>query len=444
MPKVYMESLGCARNQVDSETMLALLGAAGWSVADEPDAADAIVVNTCSFIESAADESIDTILELAQYKRRGRCQRLIVTGCLPERYGRDSADALPEVDLFLGTGAFDQIVAALGGGIKKGTCLLPDPDAIDVTSTAARKPSTGHAAYLKIAEGCSRGCTFCIIPKLRGRQKSRAPEAIVDEARALIASGVKELTLVAQETTAYGRDLSLGPGTHGPDLAGLLAALATIDPSVWIRFLYGHPQSIDGALIETVARHANICPYFDIPIQHAAHGVLRRMGRNYGAQDLVRLFDKIRERLPRAALRTTVLVGFPGETEADVDELARLITRVQFDHLGVFLYSDAQDLPSHNLASHVAPEIAQARLDRLMELQKEISATRQAGLDGQKMTVLVEKMAEPGLYAARTMFQAPEVDGGVLVRSATPLASGTMMEVKIVETLAYDLIGEVA
>jgi ribosomal protein S12 methylthiotransferase len=438
MPKVYLESLGCARNQVDSETMLALLRAEGWSVADEPDAADAIVVNTCSFIESAADESIDTILELARYKRRGRCKQLIVTGCLPERYGRDSADALPEVDLFLGTGAFDQIVAALGGGIKKGTCLLPDPDTIDLTSTAARKPSTGHAAYLKIAEGCSRGCTFCIIPKLRGRQKSRAPEAIVDEARALISGGVKELTLVAQETTAYGRDLE-----NGPDLAGLLAALAELDPTVWIRFLYGHPQSIDSALIETVAGHANICPYFDIPIQHAARGVLHRMGRHYGAEDLVRLFDQIRARLPRAALRTTVLVGFPGETEADVDELARLITRVQFDHLGVFLYSDAQDLPSHNLSSHVAPEIAQARLDRLMELQKEISATRLAGLDGQRMTVLVEKLAEPGLYAARTLFQAPEVDGGVLVRSATPLAPGTMIEVEIVETLTYDLIGEV-
>jgi ribosomal protein S12 methylthiotransferase len=438
MPKVYLESLGCARNQVDSETMLALLRAEGWSVADEPDAADAIVVNTCSFIESAADESIDTILELARYKRRGRCKQLIVTGCLPERYGRDSADALPEVDLFLGTGAFDRIVAALGGGIKKGTCLLPDPDTIDLTSTAARKPSTGHAAYLKIAEGCSRGCTFCIIPKLRGRQKSRAPEAIVDEARALISGGVKELTLVAQETTAYGRDLE-----NGPDLAGLLAALAELDPTVWIRFLYGHPQSIDSALIETVAGHANICPYFDIPIQHAARGVLHRMGRHYGAEDLVRLFDQIRARLPRAALRTTVLVGFPGETEADVDELARLITRVQFDHLGVFLYSDAQDLPSHNLSSHVAPEIAQARLDRLMELQKEISATRLAGLDGQRMTVLVEKLAEPGLYAARTLFQAPEVDGGVLVRSATPLAPGTMIEVEIVETLTYDLIGEV-
>jgi ribosomal protein S12 methylthiotransferase len=448
MPKVYLESLGCARNQVDSETMLALLRAEGWSVADEPDEADAIVVNTCSFIESAADESIDTILELARHKTHGRCKRLIVTGCLPERYGRDSVDALPEVDLFLGTGAFDRIVAALGGGIKKGTCLLPDPDTIDLTSSATRKPSTGHAAYLKIAEGCSRGCTFCIIPKLRGRQKSRAPEAIVDEARALIAGGVRELTLVAQETTAYGRDLSYGdlsdgPGAHGHDLAGLLATLAELDPSVWIRFLYGHPQSIGSALIEAVAGYANICPYFDVPIQHAAHGVLRRMGRHYGAEDLVRLFDQIRERLPQAALRTTVLVGFPGETDADVDQLARLITRVQFDHLGVFLYSDAQDLPSHGLASHVAPEIARLRLDRLMELQKEISATRLAGLYGQRMTVLVEKMAEPGLYAARTMFQAPEVDGGVLVRSASPLAPGTVMAVKIVETLAYDLIGEV-
>ncbi|MEJ2158042.1 MAG: 30S ribosomal protein S12 methylthiotransferase RimO [Desulfobacteraceae bacterium] len=438
MPNVYLESLGCARNQVDSETMLALLGAAGWSVTDEPGEADAIVVNTCSFIESAADESIDTILELARYKTSGRCKRLIVTGCLPERYRQDSADALPEVDLFLGTGAYDQIVAAISGATGHGHCLLPDPDTVDMHSAPSRKPFIGHTAYLKIAEGCSRGCTFCIIPKLRGRQKSRSFEAIVDEAEALIAGGVKELTLVAQETTSYGLDLS-----QGPDLAGLMAALAELDPSVWIRFLYGHPQSISPDVIETVAGYANICPYFDIPIQHAADGVLRRMGRNYCAEDLTRLFENIRDRLPQAALRTTVLVGFPGETEADVDQLAQLVTRVRFDHLGVFLYSDAEDLPSHGLASHVAPRIAQERLDRLMELQKEISAARLAGLFGQRMTVLVDKMAEPGIYAARTMFQAPEVDGGVLVRSALPLAPGTMMTVKIVETLAYDLIGEV-
>ncbi|MEJ2156947.1 MAG: 30S ribosomal protein S12 methylthiotransferase RimO [Desulfobacteraceae bacterium] len=439
MPKVYLESLGCARNQVDSENMLALLRASGWSVTDAPEEADAIVVNTCSFIESAADESIDTILALARYKTRGRCKRLIVAGCLPERYGRDSIDALPEVDLFLGTGAYDQVAAAVAGTTGDSVCLLPDPDNVAILSPPSRQPLNRHAAYLKIAEGCNRSCTFCIIPKLRGRQKSRSFDAIVAEARTLISGGAKELTLVAQETTAYGRDL-----VDGPDLAHLMAALADLDPSVWIRFLYGHPQSISSAVIETAGRYANICPYFDIPIQHAADGILRRMGRNYTAKDLVHLFDGIRSRLPQAALRTTVLVGFPGETEADVDQLAGLITRIQFDHLGVFLYSDAEDLPSHGLKPRVATRVAQQRLDRLMQLQKGISEERLARLDGQRMTVLVEQMAEPGLYAARTMFQAPEVDGGVLVRSAHSLAPGTMIAVKIVETLEYDLIGEVA
>ncbi len=439
MPKVYLESLGCARNQVDSETMLARLRADGWAVADEPDEADAIVVNTCSFIESAADESIDTILELARYKTTGRCKRLIVAGCLPERYRRDSAAALPEVDHFLGTGAYDQIVSAVGGSLEKGICLLPDPDTIDIHTAPARKPSTGHSAYLKIAEGCSRGCTFCIIPKLRGRQKSRPPADIVAEASGLIAAGVKELILVAQETTAYGRDL-----TDGPDLAGLIGALAGLDPSVWIRFLYGHPQSMTTELIDAMAKHPNVCPYFDIPIQHAGDAVLKRMGRRYGAADLVRLFDDIRQRMPGAALRTTVLVGFPGETEADVDQLARLITRVQFDHLGVFCYSDAEDLSSHGLEHHVPPRTARARLDRLMELQKEISETRLARLHGTRMAVLIESEAEPGIYAARTMFQAPEVDGGVLVRSDQFLAPGSMITVKIVDTLEYDLVGEVA
>ena len=439
MPKVYLESLGCARNQVDSETMLARLRGDGWTIADKPDEAEAIVVNTCSFIESAADESIDTILELARYKTIGQCRRLIVAGCLPERYRKDSATALPEVDHFLGTGAYDQIVSAVRGALESGICLLPDPDTVDIHTAPSRKPFSEHAAYLKIAEGCSRGCTFCIIPKLRGRQKSRPLEDIIEEASGLIEAGIKELTLVAQETTAYGRDL-----TDGPDLAKLISALASLDPSVWVRFLYGHPQSMTSELLETVIQHSNICPYFDIPIQHASDTVLKRMGRHYRTEDLVRLFGDIRQRVPGAALRTTVLVGFPGETDADVDRLVQLMNQVKFDHLGVFLYSDAEDLPSHGLKPHVAPEIAQERLDRLMELQKEISEARLARMDGEKITVLVEKEAEPGFYASRSMLQAPEVDGGVLIRSDQPLAPGTMIAVKIVETHEYDLVGEVA
>jgi ribosomal protein S12 methylthiotransferase len=437
MPSVYIESLGCARNQVDSETMTGRLAQAGWRVAADPGGADAIVVNTCSFIESAADESIDTILALARFKTKGRCRRLIVAGCLPERYRDESAAALPEVDVFLGTGAYDQVVAAVQGALTQGACILPDPDGIDVHAPAVRRRAAMHTAYLKIAEGCSRKCTFCVIPRLRGRRKSRSMDAVLSEARTLIAEGVKEITLVSQETTAYGADLA-GP----TDLARLMAELAALDPSVWIRFLYGHPQTVTAGLLRTINRFPNLCPYFDIPIQHAADGVLRRMGRQYSGADLVRLFDDIRSAVPQAALRTTVLVGFPGETEADVQRLADFMERIRFDHLGVFTYSDAVDLSSHGLDDHAAPELARARLDRLMDLQKKISEDKLTRYHGQTLTVLAESEAEPGLYVARSVFQAPEVDGCTLVRTDRALGAGTFIQVKIVETMEYDLIGE--
>ncbi|WP_246805110.1 MiaB/RimO family radical SAM methylthiotransferase [Desulfosarcina cetonica] len=270
--RVYIESLGCARNQVDSETMAGQLRLAGWSLTREPAEADAIVVNTCSFVESAIDESIDTILELARFKQTGRCQRLIVAGCLPERFRDAIADALPEVDQFLGTGAFTQIGEAVAGQLTGSVCL-PDPDRISMQDPAARERSQTHTAYLKIAEGCSRNCTYCIIPRLRGRQKSRPMDQILDEARQLVAAGVKEINLVAQDTTYYGRDL---PGAE--DFATLLARLADLAGDTWIRFLYGHPESIADAVLKVVAGSANLCPYFDLPVQHAAEKVLKKWG----------------------------------------------------------------------------------------------------------------------------------------------------------------------
>ena len=435
MAKVYIESLGCARNQVDSETMATHLTAAGNSLVDDPASAEVIVVNTCSFIQSATDESVDTILALADYKTSGSCRQLIVTGCLPERYREDSAQAMPEVDLFLGTAAFDQVVAAVQGEMAIGQCLLPDPDTIDASAPVLRRPSAPHTAYLKIAEGCDRACTFCIIPKLRGSQKSRPLETIMAEAQALIADGVKEITLVAQETTAYGRDLDAGA-----DLAWLLAALAQLDSGVWIRFLYGHPNTLTTGVMQAVARYDNLCPYFDIPVQHASDAVLRRMGRQYSASDLMDLFGAIRTTVPRAVLRTTVLVGFPGEREDDFQRLLDFVDRVRFDHLGVFAYSDAEDLPSHNLSGHVDDEITQGRLDRLMALQRAISEEILDRYNGASLRVLVESQAEPGIYAARAVFQAPEVDGSVLIRTSQALADGTFADVKVVETLDYDLI----
>jgi ribosomal protein S12 methylthiotransferase len=433
----YIESLGCARNQVDSEVMATRLRSAGCRQTRDPAAADVIVVNTCSFIESAADESIDTILALAGYKQMGRCRRLVVAGCLPERYRQDTAGALPEVDFFLGTGAVDRIVDAVHGVLPEGSCLLPDPDAIDTRSIVERTAFNPHAAYLKIAEGCSRGCTYCIIPKLRGRRKSRPLDVIMAEARWLIEQGARELTLVAQETTAYGHDL-----VPPADLALLLRNLALLDSSVWIRFLYGHPQSISPRVVQTIARFDNLCPYFDIPIQHASAAVLRRMGRGYTADHLRKLFTDIRSAVPGAALRTTVLVGFPGESEKDFRILKEFIEQTGFDHLGVFTYSDGQDLPSHRLERHIPALLARQRRNELMTMQQRISERKLKRWAAKELKVLVESQAEAGLWLGRSMYQAPEVDGAVLIRSSGPAEPGRFVQVRVVDALVYDLIGE--
>lgn len=438
---LYIESLGCARNQVDSETMAGQLRRSGWSLTDDPARADAIVVNTCSFVESAINESIDTILELARYKKEGHCQRLVVAGCLPERFREAIADALPEVDLFLGTGAFARIVDAVAGAIPPGACLLPDPDRIAIDAPALRQRAQSHTAYLKIAEGCSRHCTYCIIPKLRGRQKSWPLHHILEEARQLIAAGVKELNLVAQDTTHYGQDLAEPVGFET-----LLSGLAEQAGDTWIRFLYGHPESLTDAVIETVAAHDNLCPYFDLPVQHAASRILHPMGRKYDKRQLLDLFQRIRSTVPGAAIRTTLIVGFPGETDADFQELMEFVEQVRFDHLGVFTYSDADDLLSHGMAGHVSQKVAMSRRNRLMERQMAISADNLAARIGQSVPVLIEASPEPHLYEGRSILQAPEVDGITFVKTLPggPEASiGSIATVTITETLEYDLIGKV-
>ena len=448
--RVYLDTLGCARNQIDSEWMLGRLQHAGMVLVDEPGQAEAIVVNTCSFIEAAADESIDTILALAAYKKTGYCRRLIVTGCLPERYRDEIVEAIPEVDLFLGTGAFDQIVEAVAGSLGASRCVLPDPDALPLAGASEpRARANSPMAYLKIAEGCSRHCTYCIIPKLRGRQKSRHAEDILSEAQNLLQSGVKELVLVSQDTTAYGNDFDDGSTA---DLALLLESLARLggEPqsscpadapaSFWVRFLYGHPESITDSMIQTVAKHDNLCEYFDIPIQHAADGVLKQMGRRYSRDDLRRLIDRIRELLPEAAIRTTVIVGFPEETEKDFQTLLRFIEEMRFDHLGCFTYSDAADLPSHRLAGHVAAEVADDRREAIMYCQAGISAGNNRRFIGRSLPVLVEGRTEDGLYTCRTALQAPEVDGSTLVR-ADSLDVGCFQQVRITEVETYDLMG---
>ncbi len=442
--QLYLESLGCARNMVDSEVMSGRLKNAGWTLLEDPDDADTIIVNTCSFIEPAVNESIDTILELAKYKKHGTCRRLIVAGCLPQRYGEEIRDALPEVDVFIGTGAFDRIVAAADGRFDSGHCLLPDPDLdpdkiSELSGSTLRLQRHTHMAYLKIAEGCSRRCTYCIIPKLRGKQKSRPLESIVSEARRLIDAGVKELILVAQDTTAYGKDL-----TPARSVSDLLHRLASLSETVWIRILYGHPESITETFIDTVSRLPNVCPYFDIPIQHASDPVLKRMGRHYTETDLYRLYDTIRSVIPDASLRTTLITGFPGETEDDLRSLLAFIETVRFDHLGVFIYSDSEDLPSHALSGKVPKKTAQKRYDRLMSCQKEISLSNNQRHLNRQYPVLVEAMAEETTAVGRTTFQAPEVDGITYVTVPKPLQPGSFAEVRITDVLEYDLIGEPA
>lgn len=434
----HVASLGCARNSVDSETMAGRLLAAGHEQTSHPAEAGVIIINTCSFIEPAINESIDTILELAKYKQHGSCERIIVTGCLPERFREDIATSLPEVDLFLGTGAYDRIVEAITPQRTQPRCILPDPDAlpgINDIQPRAIKPSP--MVYLKIAEGCDRHCTYCIIPRLRGKQKSRPLETIVEEATQLVRSGVKELVLVAQESSAYGEDLGLESG-----LAQLLTELAAISSDIWIRVLYGHPDSLDDAMIQTIRAADNICSYFDIPIQHASDRILKQMGRQYRQEDLYRLFDRIRLIDDNACLRTTVIVGFPGETESDFEILYTSIEKIQFDHLGVFLYSDSEDLASHRLDNHVSEKIAQQRYDAMMLRQRDISTQNNRKYLNQTLPVLIEENPEAGLYIGRTSFQAPEVDGLTFVHTSN-IDIGEFATVTIIDALAYDLTAEV-
>ncbi|MBA3027676.1 MAG: 30S ribosomal protein S12 methylthiotransferase RimO [Desulfobacteraceae bacterium] len=438
--KIYIETLGCARNQVDGEMMAGQFARAGFTHAEEPEEAEIIVINTCGFIEEAINESIDTILYLAEFKQKGVCRLLVVAGCLTQRFGEKITADLTEVDLFLGTGALDQVPELIKKALPKGTCFLPDPygrhfqDNSEIRRTDAQSPF----AYLKIAEGCDKHCTYCIIPALRGKQKSRPMADIVKEAQSLIQNHKKEIILVAQETTFYGRDLE-----GSSNIADLLDKISILSQDIWIRLLYGHPESVDENLIRTMASHENICPYFDIPIQHASDGILKRMGRNYKIKDLYRLVERIRKHLPEAVLRTTVITGFPGETRKDFNALMSFIREIQFDHLGAFVYSDFDDLPSHRLKGFVSERTAKRRQDEIMACQRDISTLINRKYQDRELAVLIEESPEPGLYMGRTVFQAPEVDGITYVRSRE-LDRGAFTKVRITDTLEYDLIGEPA
>lgn len=436
--KVHLLSLGCAKNQVDSEWMLGMFTERGHEICAVPDEAEAIIVNTCAFIRSAVEEAIDAILALARHKNEGQCRRLIVCGCLPERYRQPLAESLPEVDFFFGTGAYHQVIDALEEDVASiDRCILPPPESVRLDSAfAGRIRSDAVFAYLKIAEGCDRRCTYCIIPRLRGRQKSRRPRDIIAEAETLIASGARELVLIAQETSAYGHDLTPESG-----LPSLLTAIADLSDRIWIRLLYLHPDSITPGLIRIIAERDNICPYFDIPIQHAADGILKRMGRPSTAADLRRLFADIREILPEAALRTTVMAGFPGETDEDHKQLLDFMEEIQFDQLGSFIYSDDKDIASHHLAGHVSETKAGKRRHRLMVAQARISRARNTSRVGRDYRVLLEKQIDDFVFEGRAMFQAPEADGITRVSCGGEAAPGDFVTVRITGATEYDLAG---
>ena len=440
--KIYLESLGCSRNQVDSETMLGRLTAAGHQVVLDPVQAEAIIVNTCGFISTASQEAVDVILEMAEFKTSGACTRLVVTGCLVQRYKDDPGlfGSLPEVDAFLGTAACDRIVSAVENDGSDPFSLFPSPDdrPVDVP-VADRELLYEKSAYIKVSEGCSRHCTYCIIPNLRGRQRSRPVELIREEAAKLLGQGVKEVILTAENTTDYGLDQD-GPNLHTV-LEKTAETMAQKDDSAWLRFLYTHPSTLDARVIDAVQRHANICSYYDVPIQHAHDAVLKRMGRPYTRQKLTRLFADIRQLDPDAVLRTTVIVGFPGETDAQFNELLSFIQEVEFDHLGVFTYSDSEDLPAHKLGDHIPEEVMELRHDTIMAAQAKISKKRNARHVGRVYPVLVEENPEEGVYIGRTPFQAPDVDGVTFIYS-DGLDTGSLVQVKITDAFEYDIAGE--
>jgi ribosomal protein S12 methylthiotransferase len=434
---VGLVSLGCPKNLVDSEVMLGHLRAQGYAIASDAKAADVIVVNTCAFIDRAKQESVDTILEMAREKENGRAKRLVVTGCLSQRYDAELRREIPEIDATLGTGQVEDIVRAVSG-----EATVTDADTLPqwvYDHTAPRTLTTpSYMAYLKISEGCDYTCSFCIIPTLRGKHRSRRIDDIVAEARALAARGVKELVLVAQDSTRYGLDLGLRDG-----LALLLRALGQVDGVVWIRIMYAYPATMSDAILDAIAGEAKVVKYIDIPLQHASESVLKRMKRPTGKGNLLGLVQKMRERVPGVAVRTSFIVGFPGESEADFQELLAFVEAAQFDNVGVFTFSDEEGTSSFDLDGRVAASVKEARRRKLMAVQKRIATRRNKAHVGERVPVLVEGPHPDSdlLLKGRLASQAPEIDGAVMITDTgeRSLSPGDFVTCEITKAHPYDL-----
>lgn len=437
--KILFISLGCDKNLVDTEVMLGLLASRGYEMTDDEGEADIVVINTCCFIHDAKEESIQNILEMAELKKDGRIKALIVTGCLAQRYRQEILDEIPEVDEVLGTTAYDQILDAVDEALSGShSVILSDLNALPLPDTKRLVTTGGHFAYLKIAEGCDKHCTYCIIPKIRGEFRSVPMERLIKEAHDLADQGVKELILVAQETTLYGKDLYGVKSLHI-----LLKELCKISGLRWIRILYCYPEEIYDELIQVIKEESKICRYLDIPIQHASDGILKRMGRRTSRQELVDIIGKLRHEIPDICLRTTLITGFPGETQEQHEELMDFIDEMEFDRLGVFTYSPEEGTPAAEMPDQIDENVKMDRQAELMELQQEIVFDNAQKMVGREVLVMVEgKVADENAYVGRTYRDAPNVDGLIFINTDEELLSGDFARVKVTGAVDYDLIGE--
>ena len=439
MRKVLFISLGCDKNLADSEDMLGMLVEKGYEITNEEKEAEVIVINTCAFIHDAKEESVNSILEMAQYKETGRLKALLVTGCLAQRYQKEITEEIPEVDAVLGTGSWDELIQALDK-VFDGEKYLDFQDVDRLPQAEGKRVITtgGHYDYLKIAEGCDKHCTYCIIPKLRGKYRSIPMEKLVSQAEYLASQGVRELIVVAQETTIYGQDLYGEKSLHI-----LLKKLCRIPGIQWIRILYCYPEEIYPELIQTMKEERKICHYLDLPIQHCNDRILKRMGRRTTKAELVQIVETLRREIPDIILRTTLITGFPGETQEEHEELMEFIDTMEFDRLGVFTYSAEEDTPAARMPDQIEEEEKERRQAELMELQQEISIDKGNARIGSNVEVMVEgKVADENAYVARTYGDAPGVDGYMFINTDTELMSGDFALVHVTGALEYDLIGE--
>lgn len=437
--KIMFVSLGCDKNLVDTEMMLGMLAEKGYTFTDDEIQADVIVVNTCCFIGDAKEESINTLLEMAELRKSGQIKALLAAGCLAQRYREEIQQEIPEVDAILGTMAIDQIVQAVEE-VLAGKKQNHYRDLATRPLEGSRRIVTtgGHFAYLKIAEGCDKHCTYCIIPKVRGNYRSVSMEELLRQTKELAAGGVKELILVAQETTLYGTDLY---GTKM--LPQLLRKLAAVDGIYWIRILYCYPEEITPELIQTIKEEKKVCHYLDIPIQHASDAVLHRMGRKTDREHLEKMIRTLREEIPDICLRTTLITGFPGETQGDFETLLDFVDEMEFDRLGVFPYSQEEDTPAALMEDQIPDEVKEERRDQVMELQQEIAFYKAEEMTGRILDVMIEgKIADEDVYVGRTYKDAPNVDGFVFVNTDRMLMTGDFARVRITGSNEYDLIGE--